>query len=627
MKSPSTGDRLKYSFDKLMSRGLPALIGLLGVVTLIFISLISLVVVIFGLFPEDQKLDFAEAFWATMLRTLDPGTMGGDTGPGYRIAMLIVTLTGLVLVASLIGIVANAFNEKVEQLRKGRSRVIETDHTLILGWNRKIHQVVSELVIANESRRRATIVVLADRDKVEMEDELKTHLPPRSRTQIIVRSGDPMSVADLKLTGLDTARSIIVLAPDESDESDNFSIKTALAILNNPHRRAEPYKIVGEIKNEQNMAAAQLVGGTEAQWILGEDLISRLIVQTSRQRGLSAVYNDLLDFGGAELYLADVSNLAGSTFGVAALSIPHGALVGVLNGDDVHINPPRDHVLGADARLIILAEDDDRLQFGAQAAFDAKAISLSKEKKRTPERTLILGANATLPMVLAELDSSSAPGSTIVLVEDEAVAPRVKLRNTKLEVKAANPASRAELEKLRVTTFDHVIVLANRDDRGVEHADARTLLILLNLRAITKGTSHNVNIVSEMLNDKNRELAQSNVSDDFIVSEQLVGNMLTMVSENFEMQRVLSEVISGDGPQLRLNPASWYVKTNTPVDFNTVTEAALRRGEAPLGYRIVGGSSTPEHHQPVSGDGVVLNPNRTDTVVFGESDSIVVFSG
>ncbi|NBX23133.1 MAG: hypothetical protein EBR52_03270 [Microbacteriaceae bacterium] len=96
MKNPSLGDRLKYSFDKLMSRGLPALIGLLGVVTLIFISLISLVVVIFGLFPDDQKLDFAEAFWATMLRTLDPGTMGGDTGPGYRIAMLIVTLTGLV---------------------------------------------------------------------------------------------------------------------------------------------------------------------------------------------------------------------------------------------------------------------------------------------------------------------------------------------------------------------------------------------------------------------------------------------------------------------------------------------------------------------------------------------------
>ena len=620
---PNVGDRLKYSFDKTMSRGLPALIGLLGIVTLIFISLISLVVVIFGLFPEEQKLDFAEAFWATMLRTLDPGTMGGDTGPGYRIAMLIVTLTGLVLVASLIGIVANAFNEKVEDLRKGRSRVIEKDHTLILGWNRKIHQIVSELILANESRRRATIVVLAERDKVEMDDELKVYLKGRNKTDIIVRTGDPMSVADLRLTGLDTARSIIVLPPDDVDEADNFSIKTALAIVNNPHRRVEPYKIVGEIKQEENLAAAELVGGNEAKWILGEDLISRLIVQTSRQRGLSAVYSDLLDFGGAELYLADVAQLAGETFGTAALSIPEGAVVGVINGEDVVLNPAHGHVLSSDARLIILAEDDDRLQFGNRASFNEKAISTTKTSKRMPERTLILGSNGTLPVVLQELDSSSAPKSTIVLVEEGAVAPGVELTNTSLKVISANPSSRKELDRLKVDTFDHVIILANRDARGPEQADARTLLILLNLRAMAKVAPHNINIVSEMVNDKNRELAQSNVSDDFIVSEQLVGNMITMVAENFEMQRVLSSVISSDGPQLRLNPATWYVKANTPVDFNTITEAALRRGESALGYRLVnldnGGSGV--------ADGVVLNPPRTAQVTFGENDSIVVLAG
>jgi len=619
---PGVGDRLKYGFDKWMSKGLGALIGLLGIITLIFISVISLVVVIFGLFPTDGALSFPEAFWATMLRTLDPGTMGGDTGPGYRIAMLVVTLTGLVLVAGLIGIVSNAFDEKVEQLRKGRSSVIEKDHTLILGWNRKIHQVVSETIIANESRKRATIVVLADRDKVEMEEELKGSLKGKSKTQIIVRSGDPMNVADLKLTGLNSARSVIILSPDDSDDADNFSIKTALAILNNPNRRTEPYNIVGEIKQEQNLEAAELVGGTEGKWIMGEDLISRLIVQTSRQRGLSAVYNDLLDFGGAELYLTDVAHLAGGNFGEAALSIPEGALIGVALDDEVLLNPSRDLTLPADAQLIILAEDDDRLQYGARAGFNDEAIQVSVNQKRHPERTLILGANATLPIVLAELDSSSAPGSTIVIVEEGAVTPDVALANTVLEVKSANPSSRKELDLLQVETFDHIIVLANRDGRGAEQADARTLLVLLNLRAMAKVTPHNINVVSEMLNDKNRELAQSNVSDDFIVSEQLVGNMITMVAENPEMQRVLAAVISSDGPQLRLNPASWYVKTNTPVDFNTITEAALRRGESTLGYRIVGAGNAAISEN----GGVVLNPVRTATVEFGDEDSIVVFS-
>jgi len=617
---PRLGDRLKYSFDTLMSRGLAALIGLLGVVTLIFITVISLIVVVFGLFPTDGELSFSETFWATMLRTLDPGTMGGDTGPGYRIAMLIVTLTGLVLVASLIGIVSNAFNDKVEQLRKGRSNVLEKDHTLILGWNRKIHQVVGELIIANESRKRATIVVMADRDKVEMEDELKAQLKGRSATRIIVRNGDPTRVADLKLTGLDGARSIILLAPDDTDDADSFSIKAALAILNNPNRRPEPYKIVGEIKQEQNREAAELVGGTEAQWILGEALNSRLIVQTSRQRGLSAVYNDLLDFGGAELYLTDAGALTGSRFGDASLSVPQGAVVGVANGHDVVMNPPRDYVLSNNDQLIILAEDDDRLGFGVRAEFDEAAINVSDDEDNLPARTLILGANGTLPVVLAELDSAGSPGSTIVIIEEGIVVPDITLRNTAIEVISANPSDRKVLDQLQVETFDHIIVLANRDERGPEQADARTLLILLNLRAMAKITPHNINVVSEMLNDKNRELAESNATDDFIVSEQLVGNMITMVAENAELRHVLNAVISSGGAQIRLNPASWYVRLETPVDFNTITEAALRRDESPLGFRLVGSSAGLE-------DGIVMNPARTAAVTFGEADKIIVFAG
>ena len=617
---PRLAERVKYSFDTLMSRGLVALIGLLGVVTLVFITAISLVVVVFGLLPTDQNLDFSEAFWATMLRTLDPGTMGGDTGPGYRIAMLVVTLTGLVLVASLIGIVSNAFNDKVEQLRKGRSNVLEKDHTLILGWNRKIHQVVGELIIANESRKRATIVVMADRDKIEMEDELKAQLRGKSATRIIVRNGDPTRVADLKLTGLDGARSIIVLAPDDTDDADNFSIKAALAILNNPNRRTAPYTIVGEIKQEQNLEAAELVGGTEAQWILGEDLNSRLIVQTSRQRGLSAVYKDLLDFGGAELYLTASDSLVGMRFGDATLSVPRGAVVGVATGNEVAINPPREYVLTNNDRLIILAEDDDRLQFGVRADVDTTAINVSTDKDNKPARTLILGANGTLPVVLAELDSSGAPGSTIVIVEEGMVVPELALRNTLVEVKSANPSNRKVLDQLKIETFDHIIVLANRDARGPEQADARTLLVLLNLRAMAKITPHNINVVSEMLNDENRELAESNATDDFIVSEQLVGNMITMVAENAEMRHVLNAVISSGGAQIRLQPASWYVKLHTPVDFNTITEAALRRSESPLGYRIVGAVE-------VHDNGIVMNPVRTAKVTFGEADKIIVFAG
>lgn len=49
------------------------------------------------------------------------------------------------------------------ELRRRRSRVIEQDHTVILGWNRAIFTVLTELVEANASRRRAVVVVMAER--------------------------------------------------------------------------------------------------------------------------------------------------------------------------------------------------------------------------------------------------------------------------------------------------------------------------------------------------------------------------------------------------------------------------------------------------------------------------------
>ena len=56
------------------------------------------------------------------MRTLDTGTMGGDAGhPGFLLGMLAVTLGGVFTTSMLIGIMSNALQSKLENLRKGRS--------------------------------------------------------------------------------------------------------------------------------------------------------------------------------------------------------------------------------------------------------------------------------------------------------------------------------------------------------------------------------------------------------------------------------------------------------------------------------------------------------------------------
>ena len=138
--NPSFRQKFKYRFDNLMSRGTPAMVGMLFILSLIVVFIAGAVISAAGLVQEagTDRLSFGEAAWESLMRTLDSGTMGGDTGTGFRIVMLVVTLGGIFVVSALIGVLSNGLEAVMENLRKGRSQVLENNHSLILGWSPQI---------------------------------------------------------------------------------------------------------------------------------------------------------------------------------------------------------------------------------------------------------------------------------------------------------------------------------------------------------------------------------------------------------------------------------------------------------------------------------------------------------
>ena len=179
MRKPTFGERLRYAFDNTLSHGAIALIGWLAVVSLALIVAIALIV---RLDPPGARYGFAQLVWMALMRTLDAGTMGGDQGSWpYLFAMLGVTFGGIFVISTLISILTTGLESRIENLRKGRSRVIESGHTVILGWSDQVYTIISELVIANASQRRSCIVILGDKDKIEMEDEIRARLGSTGR--------------------------------------------------------------------------------------------------------------------------------------------------------------------------------------------------------------------------------------------------------------------------------------------------------------------------------------------------------------------------------------------------------------------------------------------------------------
>ncbi|MEQ1785188.1 MAG: hypothetical protein ABMA14_27915, partial [Hyphomonadaceae bacterium] len=541
-------------------------------------------------------------------------TMGGDEGWGYRIVMLGVTLAGIFVVSALIGVLSSGLEGKIAELRKGRSRVLENGHTIILNWAPSIVDIISELAIANIGRKGSRVVILADRDKVEMEDEIAAKQPKLHGMRIVVRSGDPCALNDLAIVNTDAAKSIIVLAPD-GDDPDAQVIKTVLAITNMPGRRTEPYDIVVEIREAQNAELARTVGGNEVQIVLADDLISRILVQSTRQSGLSAVFSELLGFDGSEVYTAKADAVIGMTFGEALGAFDRGTLIGFCDYKTVYLSPGMDRVMKPGERAVVIAENASAIRARPRdrGTVDVSALSEKKAVKEGPERILMLGWNRRGPSIAYELSRFVLSGSSLHIVADsvplEAEATRLNGRFPHLEIThQLMDATRAEaLRSLDIASYDHIIVLGYTDSMSAQSADTRTLVTLLQIRKLADTAGKYVNVVSEMAESRNRALAEVTRADDFVVSSQLVSLMLAQASENRFLSAIFAELLDEKGSEVYIRPVTDYVTIDRPVNFHTVIEAARRRGEVAIGYK----QNVADRGARNMG-GVVVNPGKQE---------------
>jgi voltage-gated potassium channel Kch len=614
------GDRLRYRFDNSMSRGTPALIAWLCVVTLVLILVFTIIVTVFGLRGGGTDKSFFRELIDNLFHALDPGTVAGDGDGQWRflLTMLVLTIGGLFIVSALIGVIAAGIDTKLADLRRGRSIVLEKDHTVILGWSDSIFTIVRELTVANESRRKPVIVVLADRDKVEMEEDLRAKVDDFRGTRVICRSGSPMDLDDLALSSHQSARSVILLAPEGSEDPDSEVIKTLLALT---HGGAETPRIVAEIRNPTNLEAARLVGADRTVLLDIRETVAKLVVQTSRQSGAAAVYTELFDYDGDEIYFLEQHSLDGMTYGEVLQAFEEASVIGLISPEGPKLNPLPDTRIDGHT-LVVVAEDDSALagEPNAVGVVDLTQLGTGTGQEEHPTKALLIGWNERAPIVLRELDHYAPPGSTLTVLTSFGVPAVPGLRNLQITVAPGPTTDRATLEEHVLAGLDQVIVLCYSDDLEPQAADARTLVTLLHVRDILSRYDSTTPVVSEMLDDRNRVLAQVAHVDDVVVSGEIVSLLVTQLSEDHRLEAVFGQLLGNEGSEIYLRPAEWYVEPGAEVTFATIVAGAIRRNETAIGYKseslAVGDVSF----------GVRVNPAKSETFRVLPGDRVVVLA-
>ncbi len=645
MKKPTLPEQLRYRFDNFMSHGTIALVAALFAVTFCLVLTAAAILVISGLGPggSTQHMGIAEAIWQITMRTIDTGTVAGDSGWSFRLVSFLVTIGGIFIVSALIGVLASGLEGRLNELRRGRSRVLESGHTIILGWSPQVFTIINELGYAHRNpaagnaagkaspaaRRRAIVAILADRDKLEMEDEIRTktlHIPG---IHVVCRSGNPLDPDDLQIVNPEAARAIIVLSPG-GPYPDMPVAKALMALTRDRDQRAHRYHIVAAVQRPTNLELFRMIGGEEARIFLVDRLIAHLIAQTCRQSGLSLVFSELFSFEGAVICVQEIPALASVTYGEALYRLDNSALMGLQYRDGKsQLNPPMDTRIQPGDRLIVVAGAGDALQLTSNNTFEinAQVIHDGQAAPAPIDRLLILGWNRRAPMILEQLSRYLPPGSQVNIYapyspeQMRADCGDAVYHPMRVHFEGGNPLDRPSLEIYAAENYSIVVILSPTEQADIQLADAATMIPLMHLRDISNKSGQKLSIVSEILDIRNRALADVTSADDVIISEQLVALALTQMAENKDAVPVFMDLLSMGGAEIYLKPVGNYILPGSQVNFYTILAAAQRKDETAIGYRLLAEADEAERSF-----GVYLNPDKSRQIVFGEEDQVIIIA-
>jgi hypothetical protein len=552
-------DRVAFRLERWIQLGTPYQLLLIA-------ALIGLVAVAGGLLVYGLQEGFSnpgEAIWWAFLRLTDPGYLGDDEGTLRRTVSTVVTVLGYVLfMGSLIAILTQGLQRTMRRLESGLTPIAMDDHVLILGWTNRTAAIVNELVrsegrVRRFLRRHGTrllrIVILAEEVDAALVQELRDELGDRwNERQVIIRTGSPLRMEDLRRVDLRNAAAVILPSGDftvtRAEAMDTRIVKALMSISVQLDGVPPPRpSVVAEVFDAQKLPIAWQAYDGELDLIASDRLISRLLTQNVRHRGLSYVYNELLSYSvGSAVYVRSCPAFAGATVRDLQARFPKAILLGVARpeGVDFRAYLSEDVVLAPDDRLVMIA------QSYKDGEPSSSTVPLATTVQRRPlpalrrpvRRLLVLGWSHKLGALLGAF--GGYPGErfevTVVslvpvaereayLARGEGVPERVSVRHVAADFTAA-PAMRG----LAPEGYDNVILMSSDWLGTEEESDARTVMGYVLLQSLLPAEGPRPEVLVELMDPENASLFRQRAGE-VIISPLVLSHMLAHMALRREL--------------------------------------------------------------------------------------------
>lgn len=637
-------EKLKYGFDTFMAGGSKAMFKALIIVFLAcFICLGIIRAIFFVVFP-DVALQNETGFWGslytTFLQLTDPGNMAQDifSSSWYKLFAVVAGIVGVVLLSSLIAFITAALEQKTRDLRQGHSKVIEEEHTLILGWNdERIIEILREIVLANESEDYGCVVILADKDKEEMDETIRLRISDLKTTRVVTRSGKTTIHANLEKVAIDKSKAIIILAECKDTDARERKIASDAKVIQSilaTTGKAKEQTIVAEIYNTTYRDIVESTLSSNVVIVNTNEILAKLLVQTSRSIGLSVVYNEILSFDGCEIYFHGEDEWPDVPFSDLVFYFEDGVLLGYKDlAGEIHINPDKNYRMQAGEEIIIVADDDSTIILQSSPVASVEGSQLSKKVlEQKTESQLLIGWNEKSPTVIAEFSDYVVDGRIDVLVDNEDARIREEvarlndqLENLTVRLVEKDYLNREDLLSLSPFEYDNIIIFSSQGlDCDAQEVDSGNIVCLLLLRHIFEefGGEVKTKLITEVMDSQNQSLVARAGVKDVIISSRLLSMVLAQISENKDVKRIYDDIFEEDGSEIYLKPIDlYYDSIQTKLSFGQIIRQAQLRGEICIGVKIKAQEADAEQNF-----GVQLIPDKNQTFSLQPDDCLVVLA-
>ena len=604
MKKPTLKQRFSYWFDNQMSKGMRSLVKLLVIFTLTVGIVVALLLFFLKLTNEET---FGGVLWKSLYTVLRSSFPGFHDGNGlYLFLMTFSAICGMLVTSVLIGIVSTAIRDKINNLRRGNSQVLEEGHTVVLGFYPGEYTLLKQLVLA-AAEQPACIVVADNMSKDKMEENIKANVKVPKNVRIICRTADIFDPATLEKCSISTCKSVII--SPTSDERTTKALLAVSAIIENAEGctanvgaiiSKEDYKFPPSIAERHNVTTLQT-----------NDTLARIIAHSCTQPGLSETFKEVFNFEGSEMYCIDLPGIVGLTFEQITLSVDGGVPLGFNRNGVIIMNPGPQEVCRVDDKLLIFSEEDDTSSLVSMPDLPKLDLKPSDQfEDNSAGKVVILGYNETIGTVLRELPEDV---SDVLIAgkcnKDVVLASVADREDMKVDFYDGDYTKNSVLLKL-ARMADHVVVLSDHS-MDEEKADTQSIFVLLNLRDFKARYGFKYNITVEMRREHNQRLVASDDNTDYVVSSNMSALFLAQLAESPELTGAFNEILSNEGCEFYLKTAG-FLQCDGERSIAEIRSIALAQGYLVLGYMKAGTFQC------------TFNPPLNEVPVLDKADSIIV---